>query len=138
VGETRWIARGTGVFMLGELAVAGLVIGILTALALAILVSRKDPAYDARVQSAVKAAATAVESFATGENGSYLALDGKTGADAELIDNGYRAIAGVTVTVAADDGAFCVTGTDEGASSTWRYTSAAGTVEAGSCSSATG
>lgn len=85
-------------FTLIELLVVILIIAILAAIAIPAFLNQREKSWVSQQQSALKNAATAAESYATGNNGSYTGLTPTV-----LADNGYNenAAGAVTVTVAA-------------------------------------
>ncbi len=93
-------------FTLIELLVVIIIIGILAAIAIPTFLNQREKGWVGQVESSVKNATTAAESYAVDENGSY---DGLTGA--ELTAEGYNPTAGVTVAVAETDLAYTLTGT---------------------------
>src|SRR4051794_1098593 len=65
--------RGEGGFTLIELLVVILIIAILAAIAIPVFLKQRQKGWAAQAQSAVKNMATAEESYATGNGGSYTA-----------------------------------------------------------------
>ena len=63
-------------FTLIELLVVMLIIGILAAIALPSFFNQRDKAGDAEAKSGVKTAQTAIETYATDNNGHYTGADG--------------------------------------------------------------
>ncbi len=90
-----------GGFTLIELLVVIIIIGILAAIAIPVFLRQREKGYKAALKADLKNAATAEESYATDNNGSY------TNAVGTLTTEGYVATSDVTVTVvnAATDGA---------------------------------
>ena len=100
--------RSEAGFTLIELLVVILIIAILAAIAIPVFLRQREKGWRAQVQSALKNAATAEESFATGNNGAYATTE------AELDTEGYQANADVTLdmsTIAAGDTEFCIEAT---------------------------
>jgi type IV pilus assembly protein PilA len=96
-------------FTLIELLVVILIIAILAAIAIPIFLQQRKRAYDAQVQSALKSAATAAESYATTTGGDFTGLDGDDGTI--LRADGYKSAEPVTISVAATANEYCVTAT---------------------------
>jgi type IV pilus assembly protein PilA len=65
-------------FTLIELLVVMLIIGILAAIALPSFFNQRDKAGDAEAKSGVKTMQTAIETYATDNDGSYVGADGAT------------------------------------------------------------
>ncbi len=76
-------------FTLIELLVVVIIISVLAAIAIPVFLAQRNKGYAAQLQSALKNASTAVESYAVGNGGSYAALNGAT-TDALLVDDGFR------------------------------------------------
>ena len=95
-----------GGFTLIELLVVILIIAILAAIAIPVFLNQRKKGWVSQMESAVKNAATAAESYATSNDGAYTGLD-----ESALTTEGWRKASTVTVpaggiTVAAD--AYCV------------------------------
>ena len=105
-------------FTLIETLVVILIIAILAAIAISIFVKQREKAWGSQVRSALKGAATAIESYGVGTGGNYGALDGADSAAdnpayALLRDNGYKKASTVEITIAslASGTIYCVTAT---------------------------
>jgi type IV pilus assembly protein PilA len=113
-------------FTLIELLVVIIIIGILAAIAIPAFLNQRQKAWGSQVESDLKNAAIAAESYAVGNNGSYANLTA-----ALLKSNGYNATKDVTVEL---DGAPTASGYKlKGANSNipgkaWTYDSATGVI----------
>ncbi len=77
-------------FTLIELLVVIIVIAILAAIAIPVFIGQRQKAYAAQVQAALKDAATAVESYAAENDGSYAGLETVPDLAATLSAQGFR------------------------------------------------
>ncbi len=105
-------------FTLIETLVVIVIIAILAAIAISVFLKQREKAWGSQVRSALKGAATAIESHGTGTGGNYGALDGADSAanNAEyvlLTANGYKKASTVEITVAALGAGtvYCITAT---------------------------
>ena len=105
-------------FTLIELLVVTLIIAVLAAIAIPVFLRQRQKAQGSQVRSALKGAATAIESYGTGTGGAFDALDGadsaaNNAAYAILSSNGYKKASTVEITVAAPapGTVYCVTAT---------------------------
>ena len=118
-------------FTLIELLVVVLIIAILTAIAIPFFLNQRERSFESQAQSALKNAATAMESHATANNGTYLAA----GAEASLPAQGYRATTGVAVTIDSSNGSgtYCLEADHVNLTPMWNYQSSAGQPATGAC-----
>lgn len=110
-----------GGFTLIELLVVIIIIAILAAIAIPVFLRQREKGWRAQMQSALKNAATAEESYATQNNGGYTAVQ------ANLDNEGYKANADVNLTFGTtveDATSFCLEAThDRLGAETWSYDS---------------
>lgn len=92
-------------FTLVELLVVMLILGILAAIAIPSFFNQRDKAKDADAKAATRTAQTAIETWATGNGGSY---DGVAADGAELAAI-EETLASKTMTVASDADTYTVT-----------------------------
>ena len=92
-------------FTLVELLVVMLILGILAAIAIPSFFNQRDKAKDADAKAAARTAQTAVETYATGNGGSYAGLDA-TGADLKEIE---ETLSTKTIAVTSTDDTYTVT-----------------------------
>lgn len=108
--DTRGVAttRDDG-FTLIELLVVVIIIATLAAIAIPVFIAQRQKGYAAQTQSALKNAATAIEAYATENNGSYAGLENVADLPAVMLDNGFRVPSwATTFDVTANAGAYCV------------------------------
>lgn len=95
--------------MLIELLVVIIVIAILAAIAVPVFLAQREKGYAAQVQSALKNAATAVEAYATDNNGNYEGLETVPDLAATMEANGFRVPAwAASFDVVASSTAYCI------------------------------
>jgi type IV pilus assembly protein PilA len=75
INRLRVRAQGESGFTLVELLVVMLILGLLAAIAIPAFFNQRTKAQDAEAKSTVKTAQTAMETFATDNNGSYATAD---------------------------------------------------------------
>jgi type IV pilus assembly protein PilA len=89
-----------GGFTLIELLVVILIIAILAAIAIPVFLNQRQRGWTAQSESALKNAATAMESYATGNNGAYpAATTTGTATTTALEPEGYNPVTGVDVII---------------------------------------
>ena len=120
-------------FTLIELLVVVLIIAILAAIAIPFFLNQRERSFESQAQSALKNAATAMESYATANGGSYPTADA-AGVTA-LQGQGYRPTSKVALTIEATGNAYCLEANhdDLDASNNWRYQAAVGAPVKGDC-----
>jgi type IV pilus assembly protein PilA len=107
-------------FTLIELLVVILIIAILAAIAIPVFLQQREKGMIAQVQSTLKNAATASESYGTTSGGDYSGIDGDTGV--LLAGEGFKSSPDLDILVAGDTTEYCitVTHTKMPASSDWQ------------------
>jgi type IV pilus assembly protein PilA len=75
VQKLRERSQGEGGFTLVELLVVMLILGLLAAIAIPSFFNQRDKASDADAKSSVRTAQTAIETYATDNNGNYALAD---------------------------------------------------------------
>jgi type IV pilus assembly protein PilA len=94
-------------FTLIELLVVILIIAILAAIAVPVFLKQREKGMASQVQSALKNAATAAESWSTEDEGSFAGLDGDDGT--LLGQEGFKGSAGLVIDVAGAITEYCIT-----------------------------
>ena len=123
-------------FTLIELLVVIVIISILAAIAIPIFLTQREKALRAQSESALKNAATAMQSYATQNNGDYPSPLDHPGANPQvLVDEGFKAIADVEVTIEEGSAAgYCLEAVHSTLSAVLIYDSDDGVPKPGSCS----
>lgn len=118
-------------FTLIELLVVILIIGVLAAIAIPAFLNQRQGAWESQVESDIRNAVIAAESYAVGNNGSYDGLiTGTDAGAAELDANGFNETPEVTIEVAtATATGFTLTGEHDSVDDkTWTYDSEDGSI----------
>ena len=121
-------------FTLIELLVVILIIAILAAIAIPVFLNQRNKGYVSQAESALRNAATNMESYATGNNGVYPTAD--AAGLAALVSEGYRATTGVTLAIASSSSTgYCLTADHANLSATpdYKYNSTVGRPQPGNC-----
>jgi type IV pilus assembly protein PilA len=128
-----WIKRDQRGFTLVELLVVVAIIAIVAAIAIPLFLRQREKAYVADVQSLLRNGATAMESFAAGNGGSYVgAGDSQDWSDLRVGGEQTKSVDSETLT------GYCIEATDDRLQgghdwATGHFSSLAGSPETGSC-----
>ena len=116
-------------FTLIELLVVILIIAILAAIAIPVFLRQREKGWISQSESALKNAATAMQSFATTNNGAYPTTT------ANLETEGYRPISDVTlsISVGATGDTYCLTADHARMTQNYYYSSSTGKPTTTAC-----
>ena len=112
VQKLRERSQGEGGFTLVELLVVMLILGLLAAIAIPSFFNQREKAKDADAKAAARTAQTAMETYATGNQGSY--ADATAGAAADDLNTIEPTLNDSTVAAVSTDDTYTVTVTSEG------------------------
>ena len=130
-------AKGEKGFTLIELLVVIIIIGILAAIAIPAFLNQRQKAWVSQVESDLKNAAIAAESYAVDNNGSYTGLPntvetaGAVTAGSAWDTNGFNGTEDVTISsaVATDGNSYVLTGSNANLGTrSWTYNSGTGVI----------
>ena len=126
--KKRMQEGGEGGFTLIELLVVIIIIAILAAIAIPMYLSQRQKGWDANVQSDLRNAAVAQESYFT-DNSTYTLVVGN------LLAEGYNNSADITLTpITADAAGYCMNAShSSNALRVWHMSSADGDPQVGAC-----
>lgn len=117
-------------FTLVELLVVVIIIGILAAIAIPAFLRQRENAWGAQVQSDIKNAITAAESWAVEHNGQYTGLPGTVetngNADPVWLAAGLTGTPGVNMSATVTATTLTLVGSHASRGGTWTWTSASG------------
>ena len=118
-------------FTLIELLVVIIIIAILAAIAIPVFLNQREKGWRSQAVSDMKNAATAVESLATENGGSYAAANGLDETSATLLGEGFRPGSLVSVQVTATASTYCIRGLHDQLSEEFVYRNGDGIVKSG-------
>lgn len=118
-------------FTLIELLVVIIIIGILAAIAIPTFLNQREKGWEAQVESDLRNATTAAESFAVDNNGGYTDDTGAAMDRDDLIAEGYNASPEVNLDVTTATATEFVIEADHDrlGTRTWEYSSTTGEIE---------
>ena len=126
-------------FTLIELLVVVLIIAILAAIAIPFFLSQRERSYESQAQSALKNAATAMESWGTENEGDYTGAVVGTPANpsnaaSSLENQGFNHTQSVVVSiVSANQQDYCLMANHDNLSTNWYYDSVTGDPSTTAC-----
>jgi type IV pilus assembly protein PilA len=123
---TRGKDRG---FTLIEITVVVLIIAILAAIAIPFFLNQRNRSYESQAQASLRDAATAMKSYATDNDGTFL----NPGQEASLVGQGFRSTSGVTITIETGGPDYCLQADHDNLPANWRYAASAGRPISGDC-----
>ncbi|MDP3711834.1 MAG: prepilin-type N-terminal cleavage/methylation domain-containing protein [Mycobacteriales bacterium] len=117
-------------FTLIELLVVVIIIGVLSSIAIPSFLKQREKGWKSAAVSDMKNAATAVETLASANEGSYLVANGADQDSAFLQDEGFNPTRFVSLVVSATSSSYCITGvTTQLPDKTFQFRSTTGVVD---------
>jgi type IV pilus assembly protein PilA len=125
--------QGENGFSMVELLVVVLIVSVLAAIAVMAFLNQRERSYEAQAQSTLKNAATAMESYASTNNGDYPNTD-TSEPIGDLVGEGWRKTDGVVLEIARGDvGNYCLEADHSALGADWHLEGNSGKAMAGSC-----
>lgn len=117
-------------FTLIELLVVIIIIGTLSSIAIPTFLKQREKGWRSGAVADMKNAATAVETLASSNDGSFALLDGEDETSALLAAEGFNSSRFVSLIVSASDVSYCITGvTQQLPGKTFQFRSSTGVVD---------